>query len=97
MERAGSSESEIKALLKADPGIQNIGAAAENFMLKAADMDYGTCWMTSQNYAALEIQSYLGIDKDKYYLALITPLGVPAEEVNSPKRKDLSEVVTWIK
>jgi hypothetical protein len=45
----------------------------------------------------LEIQSYLGIDKDKYYLALITPLGVPAEEVNSPKRKDLSEVVTWIK
>jgi len=97
MERAGSSESEIKTLLKADPGIQNIGAATENFMLKAADMGYGTCWMTSQNYAALEIQSYLGIDKDKYYLALITPLGVPAEEVNSPKRKDLSEVVTWIK
>lgn len=96
MEAAGSSEEEINALLKADPGIQNISAAAENFMLKAAELGYGTCWMTSQNYASLELQSYFDIDKDKYNLALITPLGVPAEEVESPPRKSLNEVVSWV-
>jgi len=97
MEAAGSSKEEIEALLKAAPGIQNISAAAENFMLKAAELGYGTCWMTSQNYASLELQSYFGIDKDKYNLALITPLGVPAEEVDSPPRKSLDEVVSWVR
>jgi nitroreductase len=97
MEAAGSSEEEIESLIKANPGIQNISAAAENFMLKAAEMGYGTCWMTSQNYASLELQSYFGVDKDKFNLALITPLGVPAEEVDSPPRKSLDEVVSWVR
>lgn len=97
MEEAGASEAEIDALLKASPGIQNISAAAENFMLKAAELGYGTCWMTSQNYAAVELQSYFGIDQDKYSLALITPLGVPAEEAESPPRKSLDEVVSWVR
>jgi nitroreductase len=96
MKEAGASKEEIDALLKASPGIQNIAAAAENFMLKAAELGYGTCWMTSQNYASLELQSYFDIDKEKYNLALITPLGVPAEEVKSPPRKSLNEVVSWV-
>ncbi len=96
MEAAGSSEEEINALLKADPGIQNISAAAENFMLKAAELGYGTCWMTSQNYASLELQSYFGVDQDKYTLALITPLGAAAEKVDSPPRKSLDKVVSWV-
>ncbi len=99
MEAAGSSKEEIEALLKADPGIQNIAAAAENFMLKAADLGYGTCWMTSQNYASLEIKDYLDADFNKniFDLALITPLGVPAEDISSPKRKDMEDVVSWIR
>lgn len=96
MKEAGASKEEIDALLKASPGIQNISAAAENFMLKAAELGYGTCWMTSQNYASLELQSYFDIDKDKYNLALITPIGVAAEEVESPPRKSLNEVVSWV-
>ncbi|MCC3144855.1 nitroreductase family protein [Halanaerobium sp. Z-7514] len=99
MEAAASPKEEIEALLKADPGIQNIAAAAENFMLKAAELGYGTCWMTSQNYAALEIKASLEADFDKniFDLALITPLGVPASEVSSPTRKALAEVTSWIK
>jgi len=97
METAGSSDQEIEALIKAHPGIQNISAAAENFMLKAAEMGYGTCWMTSQNYASLEIKEAVGIDKGIFDLALITPLGVPEEEVSSPPRKDMEDVVSWIK
>lgn len=99
MEAAGSPKEEIEALMKAEPGIQNIAAAAENFMLKAAELGYGTCWMTSQNYAALEIKASLEADFDKsiFDLALITPLGVPAGEVSSPKRKALEEVTSWLK
>ncbi|RQD74479.1 MAG: nitroreductase, partial [Halanaerobium sp. MSAO_Bac5] len=99
MEAVASPKEEIEALLKADPGIQNIAAAAENFMLKAAELGYGTCWMTSQNYAALEIKASLEADFDKniFDLALITPLGVPASEVSSPTRKALAEVTSWLR
>ncbi|MTI79304.1 MAG: nitroreductase family protein [Firmicutes bacterium] len=83
-------------LLKPSPGIQNIGASIQNLMLAATSMGYGTCWMTSQNYAAEEITDYIGFDKEGYFLATITPLGVPEGEVKSPPRKPVEEVLTIV-
>lgn len=96
MKGAGVSPEEMEALIKPDPGIQNIGAAMENMLLAAATLGYGTCWMTSQNYASKEITEYLGFSKEGYFLAAITPLGIPDIEPKSPPRKSIVEVSTFI-
>lgn len=97
LEHIGASTEEIQEQYKSAPGIQNIGAGIENLMLAAADMGYGTCWMTGPNYAAQEISEYVGMDKEGYYFAAMTPLGVPEEgELTSPPRKAVEEVVTFV-
>lgn len=83
---------------KANPGIQNIAAAMENLLLAAASLGYGTCWMTGPTYAAKEISKYIGFVKEGYYLAAMTPLGVPANaNISSTPRKPLEEVLTIIR
>jgi nitroreductase len=90
-----ASEEEIAQVEKPNPGIQNIGAAMENLLLAAANLGYGTCWMTSPNVAAKELSEVVGFHKEGYYLAAITPLGLPIEsELSSPPRKPLEEVMT---
>ncbi|WP_425060097.1 Bifunctional F420 biosynthesis protein FbiB [Sporomusa carbonis] len=82
---------------KPNPGIQNIAAALENLQLAAASLGYGTCWMTGPTYAAQEISEYLGFNKQGYYLAAMTPLGVPAtDKLSSPPRKPVDDVLTFI-
>lgn len=94
--RLAGLEEEADALEKTAPGIQNIGAALEHFCLAAADLGYGTCWMTSPNYAAKEIEKALPVDLPGYRLVAMTPLGVPAEIGQRPKRKGIDEISTWI-
>ena len=90
-------EEEIAALEKHNPGIQNVAAAMENLLLAAANLGYGTCWMTGPNFAAKEIQEVVGFEKEGYYLAAMTPLGVPEEkELWSPERMPLEEVLDII-
>lgn len=96
LEALGGYEDEINALIKANPGVQGVSAAIENLMLAAAQLGYGTCWMTSPNYAAKEIDEYLGFKKEGYYLAAVTPIGVPDGEGSAPKRKELKEFITII-
>ena len=93
----GASKEAIDDLLKPTPGIQNIGAALENLMLAAANMGYGTCWMTSPNYAGKEISEYIGFERSGYYLAAMTPLGVPESmDFKRPPRKPIEEIMTVI-
>lgn len=88
---------EITKYAKPDPGIQNVAAAMENLHLAAASLGYGTCWMTGPTYAAEAISNYLGFHKEGYYLAALTPLGIPlSDKVSSPARKPLAEVLTII-
>ncbi|SDK56839.1 nitroreductase family protein [Natronincola ferrireducens] len=95
--KAVGKEVEANGIAMANSGIQNIGAAMENLLLAAANKGYGTCWMTGPNYAAKEIQTAVNFKKEGYYLAAMTPLGVPEEsELTSPPRKPLDEVLTII-
>lgn len=96
MKAIGGYEKEIELLEKANPGLQGVSAAIENLMIAAAELGYGTCWMTSPNYAAKEMSEFLGFNKEGYYLAAVTPLGVPAVEGNSPERLPLEDVMTII-
>lgn len=80
------------ARLSAHPGIQSIGGAIQNILLAAADMGYGTCWMTAPNVAAREIERLLGVPED-LKLAAVIPVGVPLEVPQARPRKPLNEVM----
>lgn len=91
------STEEFHALVRPNPGVQNIAAAMENLQLAAADLGYGGCWMTGPTYAAREISEYLGFEKPGYYLAALTPMGIPADDkLSSPPRKPGADVATFI-
>lgn len=82
---------------KPNPGIQNIAAAMENLLLAAASLGYGTCWMTGPTHAAEEISAYIGFSKEGYYLAAMTPLGIPAsDKLSAPQRKPVEDILTII-
>jgi nitroreductase len=71
----------------------------ENLHLAAASLGYGTCWMAGPTYAAEEITAFLGVKiKPGYYLAALTPLGVPAGAGGTrTPRKPVEEVLTIIR
>ncbi|MDR1495631.1 MAG: nitroreductase family protein [Clostridiales Family XIII bacterium] len=53
LEAAGADDATLKKhAYLASPGMQSLGAAVEHLMLKATDLGYGGCWITSANYAA---------------------------------------------
>jgi nitroreductase len=95
MQAVGLTEEAVQ-LERTAPGIQNVGAAMEHFCLAAADLGYGTCWMTSPNYAAKEIQEALPIDLPGFHMVAMTPLGVPSQIGVRPKRKKIEEISSWI-
>jgi len=71
--------------------------ALENLQLAAANLGYGTCWMTGPTYAAQEISEYIGFTKAGYFLAAMSPLGVPDEgKWAYPPRKPVEEILTII-
>ncbi|MCT4621605.1 MAG: nitroreductase family protein [Marinisporobacter sp.] len=92
----GASTDEVHTLLRPNPAIQSIGAAMENLALAATNIGYGTCWMTSQNYAAKEITDFVGFKKEGYFLAATIPLGIPDGEIKSPPRIPVEKVMTII-
>lgn len=93
----GASSEEIHDLLRPSAGMQNVAAAMENLLLAAANMGYGGCWMTGPNYASKQIEEYIGFEKEGYFLAALTPLGVPEEsQLKGPARKPVDEVLTII-
>lgn len=83
------------------PGMQSIGALLQTLSLKAVDMGYGTCWLTSANYAGKEIEDWAEDEgiffKENYFLAAMMALGVQEEGARSPGRKTLEEIYTLIK
>ena len=87
----------IEVMKSTQSAAQGIGAAVENFMLEATAMGYGTCYMTGPAHAKKEIEEIINFEKPEYSLMSIISLGVPADETpDSPKRKPLEEVVTFI-
>jgi nitroreductase len=83
-----------------NPGMQSLGAAIEHLYLRAVDLGYGCCWLTSANYAAEAIEALVrteaGFDDDSYYLGALIALGVPEGEPKSPGRKPLEDIYTLV-
>ena len=84
-----------------NPGMQNIGAACEHMTLRAMDLGYGSCWLTSANYAAAEIENILkeecGFEKEGYFFVNMFAIGHPQPDQKSPAKKPVEEVFTLVK
>ncbi|MEN8075323.1 nitroreductase family protein [Clostridioides difficile] len=87
----------IEELIKPQSAAQGIGAAVENFLLAATELGYGTCYMTGPTHSKVEIEKVINFEKEGYELMSMIALGVAEDDVpNSPPRKPLEEVVTFI-
>lgn len=96
LRQANGFQQEINHLIEMSPKMQSIGALIENLSLAATAMGYGTCWMTSGNYAAEEVTNVVNFKKEGFSLAAIVPIGVPSLPIKSPGRKPVEEVVTIV-
>ena len=83
-----------------NPGMQSLGAALENFSLRAVDLGYGSCWLTSANYAAAEIEAFMkeirGFEKKDFFLAALMSVGIPEDNQRSPEKKSIEEICTFL-
>ena len=84
-----------------NPSMQSIGAALENFSLKAVELGYGTCWLTSGNIASDEIMGLLkteaGFEKEGFFLVALMAIGVPEDTPKGPSKKSIEDIYTYIK
>ncbi|MDR3294361.1 MAG: nitroreductase family protein [Clostridiales Family XIII bacterium] len=83
-----------------NPGMQSLGAAVEHLYLRAIELGYGVCWLTSANYADDEIEALMkeeaGFDKPGYFMAALLSVGVTEGEPKSPPKKERSAVLTVV-
>lgn len=70
----------------------DIGAAIENFLLQAAELGLGTCWLGVFNER--KVKKLLNIPPWKRVASIIS-LGYPAEEPKEKKRKSLEEMSSF--
>ena len=86
VERRGSKNSLAYGLM------MDASMAAENLMLKAADLGLGTCAIKSYNDKA--VHKLLNLP-DTMRLEILISLGWPEGEPRTPKRKPMEEVLFW--
>ena len=73
--------------------LQDTAAAVQNLLLGAKSLGLGACWCGAFDEPA--VASLLNIPREVRPVALI-PVGYPAAEPTAPKRRPLSECVTWV-
>lgn len=73
-------------------GCYDLGLQAENLVLKASELGYGTLIIGIRD--ADSIRSFLSIPENEIIAAVIA-VGVPAEEPKRPKRKETEEIVKF--
>ena len=87
-------------LQEKNPVMQSLGAAVEHLCLRAAELGYGSCWLTSANYADEGVKALMkkeaGFDEPGSFLAAMISIGVPEDDPKSPPRKALPEIMTMV-
>ena len=75
--------------------VQSIGAAIQNMLLAADEMDLGTCWIGEILKNEDEVKRVLGVQNDLQLMAVIS-VGYPSKGSRS-KRRDISEnIINWL-
>ena len=70
---------------------QDTAAAAENLMLTAVDLNYGSCWVGAFDEQA--VTKALDLPKSYRPVAII-PVGKPAEKPSPPSRAPVEDILT---
>lgn len=79
-----------------EEGIKSTCLAAQNIMLAAHSLGYGTCAMSGPMILAEQkLKEALNIE-EKYTIALVIALGVPEGTVNAPLRKGIEQIFEYI-
>jgi nitroreductase len=112
MSMGWANEATLTQLIdKTSPGMQSVGAAVEHLMLRAIDLGYGGCWLTSANYAADLIEDIVAAETDfdgplkrsapddplAWFMVSLVSIGVPEDGAKSPGRKPIEEIMTTVR
>jgi nitroreductase len=86
-------------VLVVDPGsrwwMEDGSAAAENILLAATELGYGSCWVEGTMLPHEEyFKEQLGIPLERRILTLI-PIGVPEAWPGEKGKRELADVVHW--
>lgn len=73
------------------PDIQSVGAAVQNLLLRAADLGYGTCWLSGLMVAKEELEAELEITAP-WHLTTMVAIGKPDGDTKSRKKKSVDEI-----
>jgi nitroreductase len=78
------------------PDIQSVGAAVQNLLLAAVDMDYGACWLSGLMVAKKELEILLTV-KEPFSLATCVAIGKPTSDIKTVKdKKSIEEIFELI-
>jgi len=78
-----------------ETALEDACASAENIIISAQAYGLGTCWINSYKKAHSEKVKKLVKCPDNMELMVILAVGYPAEIPQSPKKKELYEVLRW--
>ena len=74
--------------------IHDYSAAIENMLLAIVELGYASCWIeghvTDVDRIGYQMQKILGVP-DEYELICFLPVGIPAEEIQSVKKRPFEE------
>ena len=88
------SHTEIN-IMRNYPDIQSAGAAIQNILLKAVDMNYGACWMSAPMIAKEGLEKLIDVE-DPYHLVAFVAVGVPQKDMKPKEKKPLEEIFKLI-
>ena len=80
----------------AKSALQSVAAAVSYLLLVFHHFGLGATWMTGPVLAKKEIEQLLNVPSDWEFVTLI-PVGYPAESPDTPLRKDVTEVVEFVR
>lgn len=76
--------------------ISSVSAAVMQLLLAARTLGIGACWMTGPLVAAAELGELLGVPPG-WEIAALVPLGFPDEAPDPPRRRELGQLVRWVR
>lgn len=73
------------------PDVQSIGAAVQNLLLTAVDLELGACWLSGLMVAQNELEQILKIESP-WELATVVAVGKPTGESKPKEKKNVDEI-----
>jgi nitroreductase len=95
LEGSGLTGAQVNAM-RGQPDIQSVGAAVEHLLLAAADLGYGSCWMSGPLVARDGLERLLGIEAAGRLAAMVA-IGRPKlPQAQGHDRKPVAEILRII-